>query len=159
MAAAARVQISRAVRSDAEAIAAVLLAAFQEFESLYTPAGFRATTPSSQDVALRLDEGPTWIAKSGERVIGTVSAQNRNDEVYIRSMAVLPDARGTGVGAQLLAVVHAYAVGSGARRLSLATTPFLAAAIRLYENAGFERAPQPSDLQGTPLIIMTKALR
>lgn len=152
-------QIRRAVPGDAEAIAGVLLAAFQEFEALYTPEGFRATTPSARDLALRLDDGPTWIAVDGERVVGTLSALNRDDEVSMRSMAVLPDTRGTGVGSQLLAIVHAYAVSCGAHRLSLRTTPFLDAAIQLYERAGFERTTGSKDLFGTPLIVMIKELR
>ncbi|MBI4499718.1 MAG: GNAT family N-acetyltransferase [Gemmatimonadetes bacterium] len=134
------------------------MAAFREFEPLYTSAGFRATTPPPSEIARRLAEGPTWIAKEQETVLGTVSALDRGEEVYIRSMAVLPSARGRGLASQLLTVVHAYAVSQGARRLSLTTTPFLMAAIRLYERTGFKRTSDVLDLHGTPLFAMTKQL-
>ena len=152
-------QIVRAGPGDAGPVAAVLLAAFREFEPLYTPAGFRATTPTASEVAARLAEGPTWIAREGATVVGTVSAVSREGEIYIRSMAVLPAQRGRGVARQLLTVVHAYAISQGARRLTLTTTPFLTDAIHLYERMGFSRDAGPQlDLHGTPLFAMSKPL-
>lgn len=150
--------IRRASPSDAEQIAGVLLAAFSEFEALYTPSGFSATTPSPSEIIRRLVEGPTWIAQEGETVVGTVSALNRGEEVYIRSMAVLPTERGRGTATQLLTVVHAFAISQGTRRLSLTTTPFLSAAIQLYERTGFRRTSGALDLHGTPLFAMVKEL-
>jgi GNAT superfamily N-acetyltransferase len=151
--------IRRAGPGDADQVAALLLAAFREFEPLYTPAGYQATTPSAPEIAARLAEGPTWIVLDGAVVVGTVSALDRGDEVYIRSMAVHPARRGHGLASQLLTVVHAYAISRGARRLTLTTTPFLTDAIRLYERTGFQRSPGPGlDLHGTPLFAMTKEL-
>ena len=152
------VYIERAIPSDAGSIAGLLPGAFLEFKSLYTPAGFQATTPSAAEIIDRLAEGPTWIAKDGEIVVGTVSAIPQGDEVYIRSMAILPAQRGQGTASQLLTIVHAYAVSCGARRLVLSTTPFLSAAIRLYERTGFRRLPGELDLHGTPLFVMVKEL-
>lgn len=41
----------------------------------------------------------------------------------------------------------------------LSTTPFLARAIRLYEQSGFQPTTEgPSDLFGTPLFTMVKTL-
>jgi len=150
--------IQRASSAHAEQLAALLHAAFREFEALYTPAGFLATTPSADEITRRLADGPTWIAADGSTIVGTVSAVDRGGEVYIRSMAVLPAARGRRVAMELLAVVHAYAGTVGARRLTLNTTPFLSAAIRLYERAGFRRVASTLDLGGTPLITMVKEL-
>ena len=150
--------IRRASESDAERIAALLLTAFVEYEPLYTPAGFRATTLSPAEIVRRFDEGPTWIAARDEVMVGTVSAINRGTEVYLRSMAVLPTERGRGIAASLLAVVHAFAVECGVGRLSLSTTPFLSDAIRLYRRSGFREVPGQFDLYGTPLIAMVKVL-
>jgi len=71
--------------------------------------------------------------------VGTVSAVVKGESVYVRGMAVLPAARGTGAGSELLKQVEEWADGKGCTRLFLSTTPFLAAAIRLYEKAGFRR--------------------
>lgn len=151
--------IQLASPEDAGRIAAVLLAAFRDFEPLYTPARFCATTPPAEEILRRFAEGPTWICIVNHNVVGTVSAVARDDEIYVRSMAVLPSARGHGIASQLLDAVEAFAMSHSARRLSLTTTPFLTGAIRLYEQAGFHRTPAPLDLHGTPLYAMVKELR
>ena len=152
------VEIAVASSGDAESIAAILLEAFREFEPLYTPGGFRATTPSAAEIRARWAEGPSWIATLDGKKVGTVAAVDRGDEVYVRSMAVTPGARGAGVAAALLDEVTRFSIEAGARRMRLSTTPFLHGAIRLYERAGFQRLPGPLDLHGTPLFAMVKAL-
>jgi GNAT superfamily N-acetyltransferase len=152
------VRIAVASSGDVETIAAILLDAFREFEPLYTPGGFRATTPTAAEIRARWAEGPSWIATLDGKQVGTVAAVDRGDEVYIRSMAVAPGARGTGVAAALLDAVTQFAVDVGAQRMRLSTTPFLHDAIRLYERAGFRRLPEPLDLHGTPLFAMAKDL-
>jgi putative acetyltransferase len=78
---------------------------------------------------------------------------------YVRGMAVLPDARGQGLGAQLLGQVESLARRHGMARLFLSTTPFLAEAIRLYERHGFRRTSEgPQTLCDTPLFTMEKRL-
>jgi GNAT superfamily N-acetyltransferase len=63
------------------------------------------------------------------------------------------------VGARLLAAAEAHAREAGCRRLFLSTTPFLTAAIALYERAGFARTDEPPhELLGTPLFTMEKGL-
>ena len=104
----------------------------------------------------RFGEGPTWVAELQDAIVGTMSAVPRGTELYIRSMAVIPSARSRGVGARLLAVVEAFAVANGHRRLVLNTTPFLMAALQLYERRGFRRTGELPDLFGTPLITLAK---
>jgi ribosomal protein S18 acetylase RimI-like enzyme len=144
--------------SDAEAISAILWDAFAEFEPLYTPAGFSATTPSKEQIAARFAEGPIWVADLGGELVGTVAAVPRGPELYIRSMAVRPAARGHGIGTQLLNTIEAFAIAHRNRRLVLNTTPFLLAAIQLYERHGFRRTGEEPDLFGTPLATMAKEL-
>lgn len=155
----ARVVVTLASAADAETMAAILRAAFREFEPLYTPGGYRATTPTASEIVARLPEGPAWIARVNDESVGTVAAVLRGDEVYVRSMAVHPDARGAGVAGTLLDTVTRFAIDAGAQRMRLSTTPFLHAAIRLYEQAGFVRLPELLDLHGTPLFGMLKTLR
>ena len=151
--------IRRATIADAPAIAGVLAAAFAEYEPLYTPEGLAATTPLAERIRARLDEGPIWVALHEEGIIGTVGAVRRGEALYVRSMAVLPAARGQHVGEALLREVEAFARTAGATSLLLSTTPFLARAIRLYEQWGFQYSDAgPHDLYGTPLLTMVKSL-
>jgi ribosomal protein S18 acetylase RimI-like enzyme len=142
---------------DAAAIAETLRAAFAPFEGRYTPAAFTATTPTASQVADRFQEGPIWLAEQEGRVVGTVSVVPRSGDLYLRSMAVHPTAQGQGIGARLLAAVEGFAK-PGYRRIVLTTTPFLDAAIRLYQRAGFRSTDEHADLFGTPLVWMVKAL-
>ena len=153
------VSVRRAAPEDASAIADVLAAAFEEFRHAYTEAAHRATTPDATVVRARFDEGPVWVAVRGGSVVGTVAAVEHRDELYVRSMAVTPDARGSGAAGRLLDEVEGHARALPVRRLRLSTTPFLEAAIRLYSAAGFRFTPDPPhELHGTPLRTMVKDL-
>lgn len=153
------IHIRLAIIDDVTAIASVLRESFAEFEDLYTPPAFTATTPSSEIILLRLDEGPIWVATSDGIVIGTVSVVGKDEGLYVRSMAVLPTSRGSRIGYMLLEEVENWAVKNGYQYLILSTTPFLLGAIRLYERFGFQRNDSgPHDLDGTPLFTMKKVL-
>ena len=151
--------IRRANAVDAEAIATVLRDTFREVEHLYTRAGYAATTPDASVVRERMKEGPTWIAEDAGFPVGTVSAVLRDLDLYLRSMAVTPTARGRRFGHSLFAEAFNLAVERKARRIYLSTTPFLFSAIRLYESLGFRRTGEPpDDLFGTPVLTMAKQL-
>jgi putative acetyltransferase len=155
----AQLVVRRAELDDAPAIAEVLHQSFVEFKALYTEGGFAATALSAEQVVSRMGEGPVWVALREDVVLGTVAAVVKDESVYIRGMAVLPRARGSGVGAQLLQQVEAWTRHEGYNRLFLSTTPFLDSAIRLYEQFGFRRiGSELHDLFGTPLFTMEKLL-
>ena len=149
--------IRLATSADLPELARLLHSAFSEYRSSYTDDGFAATTPTIEQLAARMNEGPIWVAEEDGLLLGTVSVISRGEELYIRGMAVLPEARGRHLGESLLSVVEGFA-GSH-KRLTLSTTPFLIHAIRLYERSGFKRtADGPHDLFGTPLFTMVKDL-
>jgi ribosomal protein S18 acetylase RimI-like enzyme len=154
-----RLQIRAAALADIKSIASVLAESFAEFKSAYTPKAFAATTPTAEQIRARWNEGPIWIAVSNRAVVGTVAAVVKQDSLYVRSMAVLPAARGRKIGLFLLREVEAYAFEQSCKRIFLSTTPFLTQAIKLYEQHGFRRSREgPHDLFGTPLFTMEKAL-
>jgi GNAT superfamily N-acetyltransferase len=155
----AEVQIRLARPDDATLVATVLHKSFVEFEPLYTRQGFAATTPDEAQVLARMREGPVWLAFRNAEVLGTVATVLKGESAYIRGMAVLPAARRLRVGARLLEHVECWARHQGCQRLFLTTTPFLDAAIRLYEKVGFRPKDEGThDLFGTPLFTMEKDL-
>jgi ribosomal protein S18 acetylase RimI-like enzyme len=64
------------------------------------------------------------------------------EEAEIRALAVVPEARGTGLGRALLAAVIERAAGEGIRNLVLLTQSDMKAAHHLYDEAGFARLPE-----------------
>ncbi len=107
-----------------------------------------------------MEAGPTWVAVDRSDIVGTVSAVADGVALYIRSMALLPAARGLGIGRRLLETVEAYAIQNGFERLWLSTTPFLSQAIRLYNTCGFLTSEEgPQELFGTPLFTMIKMIQ
>jgi len=159
MQASLEITIRLAHPQDAPAIAQVLYESFVEYEALYTPQGFAATTPNAEQIKTRMPEGSVWIACRDDKALGTAAAVMKGDSLYMRGMAVLPSARGLRVAARLLEQVEQWARDQGCRRVFLSTTPFLSAAIHLYERYGFRRTNElPHDLFGTPLFTMEKCL-
>jgi len=152
-------QIRLATAADTEAIASVLYKSFCEYESHYTPEAFAATVPTPGQIEERMNQGPMWVALRNGMIAGTVSVVLKNEEVYIRGMAVDPSARGKGIGRKLLDRIESFAVRKRCKRLFLSTTPFLLPAIDIYERYGFRRNLEgPTDLFGTPLFTMSKSL-
>lgn len=72
-------------------------------------------------------------------------------------MAVAPSARGQGIGTALLQECVRRARRSGATTLGLHTHDAMQAAVRLYERAGFVRAPE-LDFQ-PPAGVLVKGYR
>lgn len=159
MQASSKIRIYLAGPADATAIAKVLHESFVEYEALYTRAGFAATALSAEQILARMREGPVWLASREDRVLGTVAAVIKGQSAYMRGMAVLPGVRGLGVGVRLLEQVEHWAASQGCGRIFLSTTPFLEAAIELYERFGFRRSDEgANNLYGTPLFTMEKEL-
>lgn len=77
------------------------------------------------------------VAAEGDRVLGYVGMHHLLDEGFITNVAVSPDARRRGVAGRLLAALDAYGRLNGLYRLTLEVRASNAAAIALYEGAGY----------------------
>lgn len=154
------IQIRRAAPEDAAAITGLLYEAFSEFKSDYTPEAFAIVTPLVDEIAARFGEGAMWVAVLDEGIVGTVSVVPEPGWLYIRSMAVSPQAQGMGVGHKLLDEIEGYGIEKGFDRLFLYTTHFSSDAIRLYEKHGFIRGRDTTAEEwfGTPGRAMEKKI-
>lgn len=100
--------------------------------------------------------GNFWVAKYGERVVGTISLLDiGNNQVALRKMFVQKDYRGKDyqVGQTLLDNLVRYARDAGIKEIYLGTTEKFIAAQRFYEKNGFAEIEK----QDLPLLfpIMT----
>ena len=131
---------------ESDAISELLLESFGLFEAEYTPGAFKYTTPDTEEVRGRFDEGPIWVAMDQGSMIGTVSGMAETDRFYVRSMAVRPDAQRLGLGQRMLEILEAFARDKDFKLIYIYTTHVLPGAKRLYEKNGFyvlrETAPE-----------------
>src|SRR5215207_9160768 len=93
--------IRTATDRDGETISFLLDEAFQPFRHLYTAAAWAATVIDPAEARRRLREGPLWVAEQDGNLLGTVSLLLRDQEAYVRGMAVRPAAQGLKVGLAL----------------------------------------------------------
>lgn len=71
-------------------------------------------------------------------------------DAFLTELYLLPEARGRGLGREVIAMIEALAVERGARALHLVVRPENEPAVRLYQSAGFDTPPR---------VLMTKGLK
>ncbi len=86
-----------------------------------------------------------FIAEKDGQTLGTAALADKSTYGEIKSMFVMPDARGLGVGAALLARLEKEARAKGYTAMRLETGNKLEAAIGLYTRAGFTNCDRFGD--------------
>ena len=154
------VKIRRAVEADAEAISEILLESFSTFREHYTPEAFEIVTPSAELIIERFAEGPMWVAVLDGKIVASGSVLPEPEWLYVRSLAVVPAARGMGIAGKLLNVIEEHALTEGFEKLFLYTTYFSAGAVELYKKHGYVhvRDTPAEEWYGTPGLAMEKIL-
>ena len=154
------VKVRLATEDDAAEISWVLFNAFAAHRENYTREAFEAVTPAADEIVRRFGEGPQWIAEIDGDEVGTVSVTTEPEGLYVRSMAVRPDAQGRGIGHKLLDAVNEYADSSDQARVFLYTTHFVPGARQLYERHGFGwvRDTAAEEWFGTPGLEMDRQI-
>ncbi|MBM6403307.1 GNAT family N-acetyltransferase [Phycicoccus sp. CSK15P-2] len=104
------------------------------------------------DAAGRARDAVLLVATAGDgRLVGTATfvppgtpfaELGRDDEAEVRMLAVLPEARGAGVGQLLADECVRRARDAGCSALALSSGTWMVAAHRLYARMGFARTPE-----------------
>jgi ribosomal-protein-alanine N-acetyltransferase len=118
--------IRRATVADADQLAAIERVCFSD---PWTPAGIEETIQYETALAL--------VAENPAGVAGYIMARISGEEGEILNLAVLPPYRRRGVARRLLAEGVAALVADGVREAYLEVRESNAAAISLYQSAGF----------------------
>ena len=155
---AADIKIRAVTDDDASAILKCLATAFAPYRAQYSPAAFADTVLDAETVHLRLQKMHILVATVEGNVVGTVSGVHHSEEGHLRGMAVLPEWRGSGVAAKLLAAIETYLRFCGCKRITLDTTLPLEPAMKFYEKNGYRRSGNITDFFGMPLLEYVKQL-
>jgi GNAT superfamily N-acetyltransferase len=101
-----------------------------------------------------------WIAEAEGRRVGCVFCVAKSrDEAQLRILLVQPEARGLGIGQDLVGRCVEFARDAGYRRMLLWTNDPLVAAARIYLAAGFRLvAEEPHHSFGVDLVGRTYQL-
>jgi GNAT superfamily N-acetyltransferase len=90
-----------------------------------------------------------WIADDAGSVVGSAALRDLGDgAVELKRMYLRPEARGRGLGKQLLGVALDWARSHEKRAVRLDTSERMVAAQRLYEAHGFRRVAGDAPRQG-----------
>jgi ribosomal protein S18 acetylase RimI-like enzyme len=149
--------------------AAWIAALWTEAYSGRHPEG-RQTPYAESDYFEAAREGEVWVAEEGGGAVGVVvfyppGAARRviggEGEAELSRLAVAGEARRRGVGRELVELVGERARAAGATAIALWSRPYQAGAQRIYEAAGYERAPQRDsrDADGGRRIFVLRLTR
>ncbi|MEV7615634.1 GNAT family N-acetyltransferase [Streptomyces sp. NPDC089799] len=122
----------RAVAADVSAVRAVTDAAYRHYIERI---GIRPA-PMDADHAAEVAAGHVFVL--GEPVVGLVVLVPREDHLFLDSVAVHPDAHGTGLGRILLGFAETRARALGLPEIRLYTNALMWENRRLYPRCGYE---------------------
>ncbi|MEU1272412.1 GNAT family N-acetyltransferase [Streptomyces sp. NPDC005799] len=92
--------------------------------------------PMEADHAANVAAGKVFV--TGDPVLGLVVLEERDDHLFLDSIAVHPDAHGTGVGRRLLGFVEARARALGLPEVRLYTNAMMWENQKIYPKFGYE---------------------
>lgn len=119
--------IRAAIRDDAAAIKACVIAAFEQ----YTVRIGKLPGPMLLDFAAEIEAGHVWVAQLRGNVIGVLVQYETASGFYIDTVAVDPKLQGIGVGKALLQFAEREAVRRGYKSIYLCTNE------KMIENQAF----------------------
>ena len=140
--------ISEARPGELDDVAALMVAAYREYAPLMPPQAWRAYARDIEAVRGRLGHSSLIVCRADGRLAGAVTFYPPGsgpwwprDWAGFRLLAVDPQRRGRGVGRALVDETIARADALGAAALGIHTTPWMRAAMALYDSMGFVRDP------------------
>ncbi|MGZ8285696.1 MAG: GNAT family N-acetyltransferase [Allosphingosinicella sp.] len=154
--------------ADAEAVNALALAAFAQYEGVYDDwealrrgVGAMAELAGQGEIVVAEDEGGGIVGAVAYFAPGTSPRADFFEPEWpiVRMLVVDPAARGRGLGRRLTGECVARARRDGAASIALHTSPAMEAALALYLKLGFGLERQLPDRFGVPYGLYLMDLR
>ena len=133
-----------AIIGDAACVATTIAAAFEQYRGRLKPesGAFRET---AKGIATELRKGAGGIvAERNGRMIGCVMTKMLEGDLYFGRLAVLPEARGTGVARRLIEAVEADARSRDLPGVRLGVRVVLTGNQKLFASMGYVEASRES---------------
>lgn len=152
MTAASDLLIRDARNDERAAIERLTLAAYAEYATIMAPSAWAGLNQAVLTALRSGEEAERIVAEQAGTLVGSVMLYPAEVNAYrgltgqvawpeLRLLAVLPSARGNGVGVALVNECVKRARQAGATALGLHTSDSMQAAIHMYEQMGFVRDP------------------
>lgn len=132
-------RIRPAVADDVPAVRAVTDAAYHPYIARI------GVVPQPMEADHMADVAAGKVFVTGEPVIGLVVVEAFADHLFLDSIAVHPDAHGTGVGRRLLRFVDARARAQGLDEIRLYTNAMMWENRKIYPRYGYEVVARRTD--------------
>lgn len=159
-----QLRIRDAKEDERNIIRDIVMAAYAEFQAMVPP---RFWARYKQHIIESLDGEGNYeriVAEQNGSIIGSVLLYPPEANAYastamstsypeVRFLAVLPEARGRGIGNALMNECERRAREQGAKAIGLHTMDAMRAAIRMYERMGFVRTPE-TDFRSSEEIVV-----
>ena len=127
--------ILKAEQKDLQEILELQYLAYQSEAVLFKDKDIPPLRETIEEVTEEYNNGTILKMVSGEKIIGSVRAQEQNGSVYIGKLMVHPDHRCKGFGSMLLDEIENYYPG---KRYELFTSTRSEDNIRLYQKHGYK---------------------
>ena len=153
----AEVRVRLADAADAAALPMIEAAAGERFRTIPELAFVADHEPSFSPDVLdpALAEGRVWVAEDKEKLVGYALALDLDGQPHLEQISVLPSWSGRGVGRALIDAVAAWARGSDAPCLTLATYRDVPWNAPLYAHLGWTVVPE-EDVVADPRLVAVR---
>ena len=147
--------IRPATLAEAPALRAILRAAF----ALYVERMGREPAPMNQDLDADTPAGKVWLAEGAQGPQGLLVGYGEADGVgwRLETVAVAPQAQGTGLGRALIAFAETEAQRRGFRAVRLYTNARMTENLSMYPRLGYEETGRRREA-GFDRVYFEKAL-
>jgi GNAT superfamily N-acetyltransferase len=130
------IEVRRARLADRAAVVRVLQRAFADYDGvLQPPPGALGETEAS--VRAHLELGPIALAFIEGAPVGAMFIERKGDALFLSRVSVVPEKRGSGITARMVALAEDEARREGVHALTLRVREVLAQNLALFERLGF----------------------
>lgn len=145
--------IRRAVPSEADAVRALVRAAYQH----YVPRIGIEPAPMTDDYEQRIADEQVWVLIEDAALAGVLVLEEQADCFLLDNIAVAPDRQGQGHGRTLLDFAEAQAWQAGWNAITLYTNAKMTENIAIYTARGYQERERRHE-KGFDRVYMVKPL-